>query len=252
MRLFTYTLAAFAVTTSMFFPELRTANACGRCEYRDSLGLCLPYDRCVIPQVIQSIPTVQALKVVDAIITGDERKIRESIGSAVINSGCPLCTSVAHTILPNLSDQQINSIAGDGVLVWLATGDPVIVAIDLGTNIANAQSVRGPEEGPGATTQAQPVPGRHPPTYTATAECLSRNDLAKYVAGWKSPPEFTDEAGNKGTFPDVDLRPGDTVVVTAPPCQKWEGSIATAAINFEATTYIAGKPEQIKFFIYGH
>ncbi|MBX4952108.1 MULTISPECIES: hypothetical protein [Rhizobium] len=251
MRLFAFALAILSLTATMFFPEIKMAKACGRCEYKDSFGICMPYDKCVIPQIIQSTPVVVGIKVAQALATGDEKKIRESIGSAVINSGCPLCISVAHTVLPNLSDQQINSIAGEGVLVWMATGDPVVVAIDVGTNIANAQTVKGPEQDPGAA-QAQPVPGRHPPTYTATAECLSRNDLARYVAGWKGPPEFIDEAGNKSTFPNVDLRPGDTVVVTAPPCQKWEGSIAKAAINFETTTYIAGKPEQIKFFIYGH
>lgn len=234
------------------------AQACGPCEYSDSLGICWPYDKCVIDQVNPVTQAKKVVKLAQAIASGSSSDITQSLGDVLISSpNCLGCRSVAHTVLPAMTDAQINEAIGRGFLVYVGTGDPVLVAIDVASNLATEQKVKKKPAALPAPAADAPKE-RKPKTYSAKAECLIQyKDQPTIYAAWKEPASFTGEDGKDYTYPNIDLLEGDTLKISAPVCPTWhrpslgQESITSAKFKFEAVSPLAGKPETIKWFVYG-
>jgi hypothetical protein len=250
--------ALVAFTLSFSFPVASSAG-CGPCEYRDGLtGQCLPKGGCIVEQLNPVTQVQKVITLATAVASGDTAAIKQSLGNVLITSpNCLGCQSVVHNVLPNLSDVQINAAVGEGFLVYLATGDPVLVTIDAATNIASQQNVRNQQP-------QLPDPSRSSATkratrsYSATATCLVKKKGDSYVyAAWKAPAIFTGAGGTKFQYPDIDLLAGDILTITAPICPSWndskqgQESITSAKFKFEAVSSLTGKPEAIKWFAYG-
>jgi hypothetical protein len=234
------------------------AIACGECEYSDNLGICWPYDKCVVKQLNPVEQGKKIVKLAVAIGSGDSNKIKESLGDVLVNSPtCLACRSAAHTVLPNLTDAQINTVVGEGFLVFVGTGDPYLVTIDVAQNIATQQKIERSAD-PTPAPIAPPPKSRKPKTYKVAAECLLRYSGNKKVyAAWRSPSVFTGEDAKAHQFPDIDLIAGDTIVATSPVCPTWHNpaqgqeSLTSAKFKFEDVSSKAGAPEVKKWFVYG-
>lgn len=246
------------VISSIFCLTIQTAYACGPCEYQDDIGICWPYDKCVSDQVNPVEQGKKILTLGQAIASGKGPEIRKSLGNVLISSpNCLGCRSLAHTALPDMTDEQVNEVIGRGFLVYVGTGDPVLVAIDALTNLATEQKVKKKP-----ATLPSPVADtpkkRKPKTYSANAECLIQyKDQPTIYAAWKEPATFMDEDGKTYTYPNIDLLEGDTLKISAPVCPTWhrpssgQESITASTFKFEAVSPLTGKPETIKWFVYG-
>lgn len=242
-----------------------SAFACGPCEYSDSLGICWPYDKCVIPKVANQLNPITSVKnaisVAVAVASGDPKQITQAVGNSLIQSpACLGCASVAHTLLPNLSDAQINEAVGTGFLTFIGTGDPVLVTLSVATNIATQQPVKQP-----ATAQTPGPSGRNPAihasrttqTYVAKAECLVTYKDGTAYAVWRDPATFTDTKGESHLYPTVDLVKNDIVTLTAPICPAWNNpttgqlSVTSVSLKFEAVNSLTGDAKTLKWFVYG-
>ena len=230
------------------------ASACGECEYEDGfLKICLPKASCIIPNPVKTIPTV-----IEAIASGDPKKIAEAVGATYLQStGCIGCNYAAQKVFPQLSESQINLIAGEGLLTFLVTGEPVLVIVDMAQNTARQISLAAPPANGGPIPP--PPPARGVKQYTAGAECIIIRGKEIY-AGWKTPPVMIDTAtGAQLTFPDVDLRKGDIVNVTSRLCSEWDnpetGQTSVSQISFiYDRNQVITEPNAnlIKYFLFGN
>lgn len=235
--------------------EHAASKKCGPCEYKDSFGLCLPKGGCVIQQLNPVEQTKRAVKVIDAISRGNPKEVASALGAALIDSpGCLACRSVAHNILPNLTDEQINGVAGRGFLTYLATGDPVLVVIDVAANIARQSSIKPTSPPPNLTARPQ---NRQQKNYAAHADCMSVMPDGKVYAGWKESPSLTAEDKKPFRYPEVDLFPGDIIEITAPLCASWDDkttnvrALRSARLRYEGPSTVPGSKDAIKWFLIG-
>jgi hypothetical protein len=255
-------MLVFVLVCIGFTFNTNIAYACGQCGYSDSLGICWPYDKCVIPKVLNQLnPVTQAQAVLGigaAVVTGDPKKVTQAVGNALVQSPNFLgCMSVAHAILPNLTDAQINQAIGDGFLTFVATGDPVLVTVDVATNIASQQPVKADDTPTPPAAPSAPPAHRKQKTYTATAQCLIEYKDGTVYGAWRDPATFTDTSGHPHVFPAVDLLKDDIVTLTAPICASWSSpstgqvSVTSATLKFVRVNPLTGDAKTIKWFIYG-
>lgn len=246
---------------TMFLALPRVSEACGPCEYEDGLThVCLPKAGCIIEQFNPITQAQKVLTLAQAIATDNTEAVKIGIGDLLINSpSCLTCASIAHNVLPNLSDQQIYSMVGEGFLVYLATGDPALVLIDVAANLATRQNVRAPQPTLPVPVDSKPKPNkRKAKSYETEAECLiqKKGDPNIYAA-WKAPATFAAADGSKHLFPEVDLKPGDTLSVKAPLCPTWvdpsngQESLTAARFRFDGINHLTGGSDAIKWFVFG-
>jgi hypothetical protein len=243
----------FALSLGLMILGLgRAAVACGPCEYKDSLGLCLPKGGCLVPNLGDVIAA--PLSLAAAVASGNPENVKVALGNALVNSpGCIGCNYVATKIAPNLSDEQRKSIIGRGFLTFLATGSPVLVVIDVATNLSTQHPLSSDESPPVA-----PVPpSRGTRTYSGNASCIIQKGTQIYGA-WVDAPVLKDDAsGQTATYPVVDLLAGDTLVLNAPVCSEQDDAstgqhaIASANLRYERSSTTPGGPTQLKYFLYG-
>lgn len=239
-----------------------SAFACGDCYYRDDLGFCQPYDKCIVPVVIDTAKeqTQKVINLAEALSKGDTKLINQATGDLLLSStGCLGCKQVAEKILPELTPEQINGIVGRGFFVFVATDDPVLVTLDTINNIAHEQRIRTkipPETIISSRTSVPKI--RKPKSFTAIAECIMKDSASGNIyAAWKEPATIYGTGGVKFKYPALDLLSGDSINVTAPKCADWDKpkqgqiSLTSARFKFEAVSSLTGEPEVIKWFMYG-
>jgi hypothetical protein len=246
-------LLSCIVISLLIICSSRAALACSDSDYKDKLtGLCLPKASSVLPNPVNSIPSILV-----AVTTGDPAKIAEAVGSVYLNSGaCTGCTYAAQKIFPKLSKEQVNLIAGEGFLTFVGTGDPVITFVDVATNTAHQASLAD-DSSQGGPSVPRVVP-RGPKQYSATADCILGRANEVY-AGWKDAPVLTDVAtGTPSTFPNVDLLEGDAIAVKSRLCDEWNDASTGQTAKAQASlVYKRNKlvtqpnPNLIKFFLIG-
>jgi hypothetical protein len=191
-----------------------------------------PY-RNIIAQAQQAGKT--SARLFDAITHGDGQKVKEAIGDAFLTSpNCLGCKQFAQTVFPNLTPEQIDRIAGEGVLTFVGTQDPVLLVVDVANNIVRETSLKpGPQPPiPPAPTTTAPSPK----VYTSGATCMLEKDRIVWV-GWKDTPMVTNSNGQ--SFPlfssGVSLQDGDIINVTSPspPCAGWVTGLTSAKFRVE-------------------
>lgn len=235
--------------------------ACGKCEYKEKwTRVCLPKIGCSHEQLDPINPVEQAKKLITlatAVASGDMGQIKASLGNVLMNSSnCLTCPMIAHTVLPNLTDEQINSIVGEGALVFAATQDPVLVTLDVANNVAREQKIAKARSTP-------PIPVNEPKSrqaqeYFAQAKCLIFHDSDEMAyAAWTAPAIFRDNNNGEYQFPNVDLLPGDTINITAPLCPAWDNpnagtyAITSVSLTFEAVSSLTGDEKTLKWIVAG-
>lgn len=252
MKLFNFLAAILLSSTASL------AWSCGECEYEDDLGICWTKGGCIIKQ-LNPIPQIgKAVTLAVAIVQGDGDKIKATLGDVLINSpGCIGCLALAHNVLPNLTDDQIKSVVGQGFLTFMVTGDPILVTIDVATNIATQQGIKPKKPELPLATQPIATP-RNPKVYTLLGICMiQKAGDPNIYAAWRGPAAFIDPAGVSHIHPDVDLATGDTLIITAPPCPQMDDgnhgqkSIESATLTFDSVSSLAGTPETLKWWVYG-
>lgn len=239
-----------------------SAFACPDCYYKDNFGICWPYDKCVVPVIIDTSTEApkKAINLAVALSQGDPKIINQATGDLLLSStSCIGCRSLAEKILPELTDEQINGIVGRGFFIFVATNDPVLVTLDAANNIAKEQKIRRnkpPASIPKSPTKSTNI--REPKTFTAIAECIMKDSSSGDIyAAWKDPAIIYGTGGSKFKYPAVDLFAGDTVIVTAPKCADWDKpnqgqvGLTSAKFKFEAVSSLAGENEVLKWFMYG-
>ena len=173
----------------------------------DSFGFCEPTGGHVLNEAGDYAQ--RFLNLTDALINGNDKAISQSLGDVLINSpGCLGCPGLAHEIAPGLSKAQINEIVGDGAITFYSTGDPVLVALDVGQKLVTEKPIANM---PIAQSQS---PGPRPAvTYSVQANCIVGHQkliVATLPANavFKSTEALT-------AFPWVDVRADDTIFLTA-------------------------------------
>lgn len=200
-------------------------------------------------------PIPHATNLAQGIVTGNQAQAREGLGGLLLNSpGCLGCAQIAQQVVPQLSPQQINRIAGTGFLTFLATGEPVLVLVSVSTAVATELRLGAPQPSPPGPP-ASPTP-RPPQTYTATATCMVERN-GEVWAGWSGAAVLTNSAQLSFTYPSVSLVAGDTLVVTSPDCG-WTDPSTSQVTLLQATfryTRVQStpneQPEAIKLFLVG-
>lgn len=233
------------------------AAACGDGYYKDSLGLCLPYDKTVGNAVNPVQAISNAVLIAQGIAEGNGDKLKQGIGGMILHTQCAVaCEAIAANVVPQLSPEQLKQIVGEGFIVFTATGDPLLTIIDTTAQVARQLEVnRNTDQGP---LPVPPPPAPRPKMqYTATAKCLGQHIATqKTVAGWVDPPQFRSNNVDY-TFPSVDLRKDDLITITAPECGAWNnpGSgykmLTSATIVYDRADVLPGGPAQMKIFITG-
>jgi hypothetical protein len=252
MRILQILVAVVAAVS--FVGVVHPALACGPCEYEDGLlKICMPKGGCLLPKnPLQDIP-----KVIDALKSGDPKKMSEAVGGVLTNSpGCIGCTYVAGKIAPTLGADQINYIVGEGFLTFLATDDPVLVVIDVTTNLATQLSLKHQGD---AVPAPPPPPARGHKTYSVEVDCIVQQKGKTTYAGSKKAPVLTDKSSGKVfTFPEVDLLDGDGLAVTAVrECKELndpaKGSVAlkSSTFSFEYSKVVPGGASLLKYWLVG-
>jgi hypothetical protein len=242
------------------------AEACGPCEYEDGiLKICMPKGDCIIPPaLVPPNPLTVIVTVADAIKSGNVSELKRTVGEVVMSSTAVCgfgCKYVTTTILPNATPEQLHSIAGEGFLTYLASGDPILVAIDVGANVAQAQKVGAPRTAPPVAASGaapKPTPKRGTKKYTATAKCMSKWKGKNTVyAFWTDPAAFVGTDGSNHQFPTIDLLPGDILTVTSPKCPGFVDtasggvSLETATFKYAKVDSQPGPAERLKWIIVG-
>jgi hypothetical protein len=217
-----------------------------------------------------------AINLANAIASGNSTQVKVVLGETLLNSpGCLACTKLAHDVLPNLSTDQINKLAGEGILAYISAGT------DLGdvSDLSDAAPVldmldSSPSEGPDASRGSGkmieqhlaggpllPIPpvspgGRLPQTYSGQPACILETK-GKVWAGWSEDAVLQDGAGPH-PFPHIDLVSGDTLKLTARECTEWNNpgteskAVATVNMIFDNQTSVAETAEgMIWFYLVG-
>lgn len=232
------------------------AMACPEGYYRDDFGLCLPGGGTVIQQLDPRTQISYGLQILDGIATGDGDKIKAGIGGMILQTQCPVaCDTVATNVLPDLDAAQLRKIVGEGFIVFAVTGDPYLTIVDTAANVARQIEIK--------KKTLSTIPGVPPPlprakkTYASTATCLGLHRATnKMVAAWIQAPTFTSVEGTF-VYPMIDLRTGDVVQLSAPPCEQMDNpeagyvSLTTGLLVYDDGNVVPGGPEQLKFFIWG-
>lgn len=229
------------------------AKACGDCEYREGItGVCLPKSGCIIPK--PDVIIKQTLSVIEAIASGDPKKVEQAVGDALVNStGCLGCSYAAQKILPNVPKETINQAVGRGFFVFLGTGDPLLVFV------AVADALQHP-----VATKRSPVPLPPPPaergtiTFTSAVACIVQRQNEVHAGLLANTAMKNEKTGQTGSFPDVDLQIGDIVDLTAPYCPSWNDpsqgaeSKTSARMIYTGSTTIPGEgPNRIRYVLSG-
>lgn len=200
---------------------------------------------------------------VAAVGSGDTKKMQTALGDiALHNANCLSCDFLAKTALPNLTSDQIHSIAGRGLVIFVTTRDPYLTFLDTANNVyqetkmAKADNATPPTAQP-ATASTSPTPR----TLTGSPECIFKTSDGRVWAMWKENAALTNGAKTQ-TFPAIDIDRGDIVKVTATDtieeCQtsisKSEGVelLSKASLIYDANnSATTSDPNALKFWIYG-
>ena len=210
--------------------------ACPEGYYSDDFGICWPDSGYIERKGRQAAeeaarnmnPATQAGRIIalgQAIISGDRDRMVKALGDTVINSpGCIGCSVLTTTVINNLSKDQINKIVGEGYLTFIITGNPVLVFIDVGTNILKESQVTPPAQNP----FSQP-PSEIKRQYSGNADCILKEiNSNRIMAGWKSAPVLTGKDGDAYTYPLIALNEGDTLILHAPICSQLNNNVQTS------------------------
>jgi hypothetical protein len=201
------------------------------------------------------------ISVAQAVASGNAKQIKSSLGKALLNSPtCLLCTSMAQTVLPKMTDEQVAQAVGEGFLVFVTTGDPYLVAVDAAKNILVQQPIEQDDNSRMPSQFKQPLQSRPAATFIAQAECVveyKKNNEDRILAAWTDAPYLTAPDGSKHQYPNVDLQVGDTVTITSPLCPEWNApdgsakSVAQAKLVLKEVTTLAGAAKTKKWFLLG-
>ncbi len=256
IRSFLAKVALISYSLCIFVPNLSYAKDCGPCYYKDAFGKCLKKGGCIVKNLNPVEQGKRILSVAKAIKTGDAAAIRESLGDLLINSpNCSTCSTIARNIAPKLSEQQIKQAVGEGFLVFLATGDPVLVVVDVANNVVSQQSIKNSDTAP--APPQQPGTNREAKIYSGVAECIVEYKNGYMYAGWKNPPQLIGSDGKRFTVPEIDLRDGDVINLTARSCDGMNNeatgqkSIPTASIKYVDQKTLNGDSNVIKWWLHG-
>jgi hypothetical protein len=120
---------------------------------------------------------------------------------------------VANRIFPQLTEEQISLIAGEGIITLGATGDPVIVALDGAANVAREVSIAKNPQGEPAVT-----PSGSGQYFDGDADYIVldiRGGNNTIYAAWKDVPEFIEVGVSDEKKIPFNLRKGDLIRLKA-------------------------------------
>jgi len=156
----------------------------------------------------------------------------KALGDVVHNSpACIGCTVLTSSVLENLSKDQINKIVGEGFLTFVGTGNPVLVFIDVATNVIKESQASPPAKNP-----FSPPSSEIKRKYSGSADCiLKEKNGNRIMAGWKNAPILTGEDGVAYKYPLIALNEGDTIKLNAAICSQLNNNNQTAIGNVTIT-----------------
>lgn len=231
------------------------AQACPEGQYEACvLGacVCLPNGG-EVTRAVNPLP--DTLNVLGGIIKGDVNAISQGVGALVIKASCPGCAVAAQTIMDKKDKAFVETLVGRGWLVYLTTGSPTLVLADAGANAAKAYQLTHPAPNP----LAPPAPAARP-TKTFKAEgalCGVKSDGPSSTAGWVKAPVVIDDTGSSATYPSIDVREGDILIVRAenkecPPVPPGQRSLNDFKMKFSYWSSITSPSETaMKYFAIG-
>lgn len=221
--------------------------------YYDQWGVCLPNSGTVakaVPPAMNPLP--DTLNVLGAAVKGDIKGLEKAIGGVILKGTCPGCD----VLLTLSSDAEgkafIQSAVGRGWLLFMATGDPVLVVVDAAATTANRVELK---QTPAAG--APVVKPRGNKVFQAgPAQCIVKHSDGSVVVGWAKPPVFKDaESGEVYVYPEVDLLEADKVAVAStddcpnvPPGQE---KLKIVTVRYKYSTVSPGTGTVMKFFVVG-
>jgi hypothetical protein len=201
---------------------------------------------------------LNAINLVNALASGNSQQVQQVLGQTLLNSpGCLACTQIAKMVAPKLSNDQIDRIAGEGILTYLTDGGAVLDMLDPSPGAGDVveQRLATPQDAPPPLPPGPHV--RQAQTYSGQPECILEHNGTVW-AGWKAPAVLSNGMGQPFTFPKIDLVSGDTIELTSRGCTEWNNSgtgaeaLAAAEIKFESQTSVATQAEgMIWFYLVG-
>jgi hypothetical protein len=212
--------------------------------------------------VLHTVNPVEAAKravtFAEAVASGDPHKVQSALGAIVLNSpSCLGCTQLAQAAT-HLSTDQINTLAGEGTLTFLTTGDPVLVIVDTTAGVAAEMHMSKTEAAALPSSGQSNNAPRSPLSYNANPDCVIEYKDQVW-AGWKDSPVLSDLSGKNFTFPRVNLSPGDLIHLHARQCSEMDNpstgvhAVADAVLSYQTDNIVpVEKASTIVYFLVGH
>lgn len=221
--------------------------ACQDGYYRDDFGFCLPGGSTIVHTLD---PTPDLLRIGDALVKGNVQALTDAIGSAVVKGSCPACA----VMLSGKDKAFVERVVGRGWLIYMTTGDPVLVLADAATSIAKGIEL-GKEEP--EVFSAPPTKIRDPIAYSSSeATCIVRHiETGKITVGWVDAPVLRAANGIEKVYPNVGILPVDTLKVTSnndcPNVPEGQEKLTEIVITMNRTQAVPGEGGVMKYFFMG-
>lgn len=198
------------------------------------------------------------INLIDAIASGNRDNLETAVGKSIVEGvHCIGCREAIKKALPDLTNEQVNSIVGQGYLLYLSTENVILVTAITARNITEARRLNSQD--PDQTRSASPIATEgQPEQYSVKAKCIvtKKGETVAY-AGWQNAPIFKDKDGKQYTYPDAPIVEGDIISISAPICKSMtnkstgQKSVKSAKIIYEGATIFAGQKDVLKWWIRG-
>ena len=161
--------------------------------------------------------------IAEGIAKGEIDKIRAGAGGLVLDNNMATigARKAAQELFPQIPDAKFSEVIGSGVVTFLATGNVYLTVISVAKEFYAEYELAGAPPAPGPTTAGggAPMGARAVKTFKVSCQQMytwdNPNGGMEIWAGFSRAPRFKLEDGTWDTWPNVDIRPGDTVELKA-------------------------------------
>jgi len=199
-------------------------------------------------------PLPDALTIAGAVVQGNISQAYGALGSLAVKSSCPTCAVALNSYASSKDKAVVEEIIGRGLLIFISATEPELMLVDAGGNSSQSVPLTAAPPPPIAASAAP----RAAKTYIVTgANCAIVHAQKAAAAGWIDPPSLVDSTTHAvSLFPNVDLRTGDTLMISSNDACKvvpsGDSHVSSLNMIYDHQSVVTGPAPEMKYFFVGN